>query len=91
MTTPLDSTTGNAWDERFERVLRVHLAPGAAPLSPDDRLFELGLDSLAVVQLATDLEDAYGVFLPDESLTRESFATPGRLWAVVHPLLPADR
>lgn len=38
-------------------------------------LFDAGLTSQAAVEVVFDLEDALGVELPDEALTRRSLAT----------------
>ena len=68
----------------FQDALLPHLpyAEGGS-LGADDDLAALGLDSMGVVQLLADLEDAFGVELPDELLTEETFATVGSLWASV--------
>lgn len=52
---------------------------GVAPrqLGRETRLDELGLDSLARIDLAVAAEDAYKIELPDEALER--FATVGDL------------
>ncbi len=44
---------------------------------------ELGLDSMAVVDLLVAIEEASGVTVPDEFLTAEVFATPRTLWTVL--------
>ncbi len=70
-------------DHRFERVLRSHatlLGPDE-PLDVGKTLTSLGVDSLGFVQLLLELEDAYGVSLPDEVLTPATFDTPASLWA----------
>ena len=38
-------------------------------------LFEAGLDSLAMVSVMIAIEDAFGIELPEASLTRETFAS----------------
>ena len=76
----------------FRKTLLAHL-----PYASDDRfaatddLAALGLDSMGVVQLLTDLEETYGLDLPDELITEETFETVGSLWDAVGGLLPADR
>ena len=50
------------WDQRFEEILRAHL-PFIEPdeeLTPDAELRDLGLDSLAMVDLLAALEKGYG-------------------------------
>ncbi|KJL23884.1 D-alanine--poly(phosphoribitol) ligase subunit 2 [Microbacterium azadirachtae] len=49
----------------------------------DSSLAQAGLDSLALVGLLVDVEDTYGVTIPDELLSQESFATPRVLWATI--------
>ena len=59
---------------------------GAEPgeLSPGLDLFEEGLlDSFATVQLLLELEEAFGVSLALEELSREQIATPAKIVALV--------
>ncbi|MEC3998163.1 phosphopantetheine-binding protein [Actinacidiphila sp. DG2A-62] len=68
----------------FQEVLLPHLPYAeASELSAADDLAALGLDSMGVVQLLAELEDAFGVELPDEALTEETFETVGSLWSAV--------
>jgi acyl carrier protein len=76
-----------SWDERFEGVLRAVLPH--ADLAPDTCLRDVGLDSLATVDLLLRLEDTYGVSIPDEALTAEAFTSPARLWAMLDELAPS--
>lgn len=46
---------------------------------------ELGVDSLAMVNLIVELENALGITMPDEILTPEAFASPGTLWKALEP------
>ncbi|WP_406492334.1 phosphopantetheine-binding protein [Streptomyces sp. NBC_00846] len=62
----------------------------ASELAPADDLAALGLDSMGVVQLLAELEDTFGVELPDEALTEETFATVGSLWGAVAEFVPAE-
>ncbi|MBG0813147.1 phosphopantetheine-binding protein [Planomonospora sp. ID82291] len=67
--------------EGFQRLLRVHLPyADAGRLAPQDELGALGLDSMGVVRLLVDVENAYGVELPDELLNEATFSTVGSLW-----------
>jgi acyl carrier protein len=71
--------------QRFIAILRSHLrylAP-AEELTPDTSLRELGLDSMMAVALLLDLENEFGVTLPDSSLNPETFASANHLWAEV--------
>ncbi|MFE7316023.1 phosphopantetheine-binding protein [Streptomyces sp. NPDC057555] len=84
-------TAHDRWDERYETVL-AGLLPRLAeerPLSAGCGLRAAGLDSMAIVELLVQLEDAYQVALPDEELGPEAFETVGSLWAVVARQLAA--
>ncbi|MFB9683527.1 phosphopantetheine-binding protein [Amycolatopsis plumensis] len=79
---------------RFLEILIAHLPYALGDrLAEDDDLAALGLDSMGVVQLVTDLEETFAFELPDELLTEDTFATAGSLWAAVAEFVapePAD-
>jgi diaminopimelate decarboxylase len=79
------------WDERFPAVLGAVLPrlAAAGPVTTDSSLRAAGLDSLALVELLVQLEEAYAVTIPDDVLTPEAFATPASLWKVVQEAHPA--
>lgn len=66
----------------FESVLRRQLPS----LEPDEKLgaqaslFELGLDSMKMIELVTILEQEFHLEFPAELLAAETFATPAALW-----------
>ncbi|MFI7435561.1 phosphopantetheine-binding protein [Micromonospora haikouensis] len=73
------------WDARFEEAVRARipmLPPGQA-LGPDDELRALGMDSVATVALAADLESAYGIAFELDDLVPENFRTPARIWELI--------
>jgi acyl carrier protein len=74
----------------FRETLLAHL-PYAVneDLAATDDLAALGLNSMGLVRLLTDLEETFGLELPDELITEETFATAGSLWATVSELVPA--
>ena len=74
---------------RVLHVLRPHLGllGDDAPIPLDVRLSALGLDSLAAIQLVLDLEDEFGVAIPDDLLTTDLFADAGHLVAAVRRLV----
>lgn len=77
------------WDERFEQLLRAYL-PLLAPdeqLTADTVLRDLGLDSMATVELLAAVEGAYDVRFADEALSLSTFATAGTLWATLAAML----
>ncbi|NUW34551.1 acyl carrier protein [Nonomuraea sp. SMC257] len=80
--------TSTQWPEPFEQILRAFLPQlgQETPLKNDLRLAEHGLDSLATVSLLVEVEDAFGISIPDEFLVPDTFATPSGLWAVVEGL-----
>ncbi|MFG2577571.1 acyl carrier protein [Streptomyces sp. NPDC048481] len=70
------------WDSEFEQLLRRHtpfIGPDE-PLTEDLPLKDLGLDSMATVELLAELEAAYGVRFSNDAMSMERFATPGKLW-----------
>jgi acyl carrier protein len=52
-------------------------------LGPDDSLRERGLDSMQSINVLFEIEDVFGVSLPDEDITDATFATPATLWTAV--------
>jgi acyl carrier protein len=73
----------------FEQLLKPHLPfAETGSLEPGDDLAGLGLDSMSIVQLLADIEDEYGIELPDDILNEDTFATVGSLWLVLSDLVP---
>jgi acyl carrier protein len=74
-------------DINFLMILQKHL-PYAAPGRVDDgtRLRDAGLNSMQAIELLFELEDAFGVMLPDEKLTDATFDTAGSLWQAIDDL-----
>ena len=70
-------------DPTFMSILTRHLRYLDGELTPDASLRALGLDSMASVALMVDLEDAFGVTLPDRLVTMETFANAGTLWQAI--------
>ena len=58
----------------------------AQAISPDATMTELGLDSLALIELLFDLEDKFGIEFPEERVT---FTTLGEAAAVIDELVRA--
>ncbi|MEU7584320.1 acyl carrier protein [Streptomyces sp. NPDC041068] len=54
------------------------------PLTDETPLRTYGLDSMQAIELMFAVEDTFGVQLPDELLTEETFSTAGKLWSAVH-------
>jgi acyl carrier protein len=76
------------WDERFETLVRKQVGLSAdEPLDPDVRVSDLGLDSIGMVNLLVEIEQAFDVVFTDDLLTPSTFVTPGALWRTVSGLL----
>ena len=74
-----------SWNDTFVETLRQQIPslPPADQLTPDTKLYDLGLDSLRSVQLLIALEDNFDITIPDEMLTAEAFQTPSTIWTIV--------
>lgn len=72
-------------DEKFTDVLRPHLPflTDGRPLAAEDRLRDLGLNSMQAIEVLFAVEDAYGVAIPDDKLNDETFETAGSLWRII--------
>jgi len=71
-------------DPAYVTIVRRHLRfLGDGDLSPDQPLDELGLDSMGMLALLFDVEDAYGVTIPEDDMLRETFRTARTLWSAV--------
>ncbi len=73
------------WDTQFEELLRSFLPylSESEPLTENTPLRDLGLDSMAAVELLSAVEGLYGSRLDDEALTLATFETPGALWTAL--------
>lgn len=80
-----------AQQEQLHAILRPHLKflPNDRPVDPDADLGELGLDSMASIKLLLDLEQGFGVTVPDEALDENTFASARHLEQLVSGLLAA--
>lgn len=69
----------------LEALVRPHLKflKAGDPLSPEDSLGELGLDSMASIDLLLALEEGFGIRIDDEQITENSFATLADLQRLV--------
>ncbi|UUZ65771.1 phosphopantetheine-binding protein [Polaromonas sp. P1(28)-13] len=56
-------------------------------LLPDATLESLGLDSLAVIEFLFQIEDQFGIQIPDQANPPR---TLGEMVQLIEPLLPAD-
>ena len=53
-------------------------------------LKDLGLDSLASIDLLLELEDEFDVVFSDELLTEKTFENANTLWKIVHKLKESE-
>lgn len=85
----MTDTAANSLTEKLLAVLRRHLVflgPGE-PLPADARLRELGLNSMGAITLLLDLEQTFGVVIPDELLVAETFESRATLEAALASLI----
>jgi acyl carrier protein len=76
----------------FSKTLLAHLPYAVGDeLAETDDLAALGLDSMGVVQLLTDIEETFGFELPDELVTEDTFTTVGSLWHAVAELVAPEQ
>lgn len=75
--------------ERYERLLKANMGADAPDrLRPADRLIDLGLgNSLLLVQLIVQIEEAFQIDLPDELLTEDTFNSVDSLWLTLSEVL----
>ncbi|MDF1659015.1 MAG: phosphopantetheine-binding protein [Verrucomicrobiales bacterium] len=61
----------------IEAVVRPHLKflEEGDQLSPDQKLGEAGLDSMASIDLLLDIEERFDLAIPDDLLTEDSFSS----------------
>jgi acyl carrier protein len=71
--------------------LRPHLAflEPTDDVPPDTSLSDLGLDSLAVIELVLDLEERFGVEFPDDMLKSSLFRSATTLYEALATLVAA--
>lgn len=62
----------------------------ASGIAPDRPLHELGLDSMAFVELMVFIEKRFGVNPLEADIGQEDIETLGRLGACVHRMMPAS-
>lgn len=56
--------------DRVERVLIEELGVAAKEIEPETKLLKLGLDSLEMSQLMLELEDEFGIEIPDDDMQK---------------------
>ncbi|HEY0532724.1 MAG TPA: phosphopantetheine-binding protein [Actinoplanes sp.] len=78
-----------SWSPAFEDLLRRHCRFVAAdePIEAEEVWPALGVDSFATLILILELEETFGVSIPDSLLTGTEFSTPGLMWSTLNGLL----
>ena len=72
--------------ELIRDYLERHFDHPPENLTPDSRLDEIGIDSMALLELIFELEDKYDIRLPDDVSSPE---TVGQLLALVEQYKPS--
>jgi acyl carrier protein len=75
--------------EAFLGILHRHLKKigDGNSLTMESNLYELGLDSMAAVNLLLELEEIYWVIFPDALLNESTFETPLALKSAIVTLI----
>ncbi|HDR6315561.1 TPA: acyl carrier protein [Bacillus thuringiensis] len=66
--------------------MNIHLQEELNINNQNKDLKELGLDSLASIELLLEIEEAYEIIFPDELLTEDTFSSSRNLWSIVSKL-----
>jgi acyl carrier protein len=76
------------WSPAFEELLRRHcrFVPAGQPIAADETWTGLGVDSFATLIMILEMEETFGVSIPDTLLTGAGFSTPGSTWATLNCL-----
>lgn len=85
-----EQPSATALNPEFEAVLRNcldGLIGPETPLQENSDLAAFVLDSLTIVRLLVTLEETFGVTIPEESISYETFSSPGVLWNLISGLM----
>ncbi len=66
-------------EQQLVVLLRDRLLETSAPIDPATDLYNVGMDSMAIMQLLILIEEEYGIALPECALTRQNFSTAKQL------------
>lgn len=70
----------------MDRVIEIIVGLGKIPpIGPDDDIHDAGFTSILRLQLRMDLEDAFGVEIPDDKFP--SARTPRALYGIIQELV----
>ncbi|MBJ7390948.1 MAG: acyl carrier protein [Chthoniobacterales bacterium] len=76
-------------EQRIAGLLRDKLFEVSGPLDPETELFELGLDSMGIMQLLVSLEELLGAVIPGELVTKDNFRSTSRIAGLLRRLTAA--
>lgn len=80
--------SGDGAFDRYRRILAASLPDVSIDdLEPESRLADLGMESVTLVQLVVQIEEAFDLNLTDDVMTRETFECVDSLWRVIEQLL----
>ncbi|WP_397381126.1 phosphopantetheine-binding protein [Prosthecobacter sp.] len=74
---------------KLQEILRPKLRflAHSAEVPMDEDLGKLGLDSMASIDLLMEIEQQFGVQIPDELMTADTFTTGSHLRSVIEKLI----
>ncbi len=74
---------------RIEKIIRPNLKflTNDGPIERDQSLGDLGLDSLAAINLLFDIESEFAITIPDDALDENTFTSIAHLEAMLTPLV----
>ena len=75
-------------EQQLVVLLRDRLLETAAPVDAGTDLYNVGMDSMAIMQLLILIEEDYGVVLPECALTRQNFSTARQLAHLIRAQQP---
>ncbi len=79
-------------ETRVREILQTHgkLMTSATAIEPGADLYKAGLSSLATVNVMLEIENRFGIAIPDEALTRATFQSIAALTALVQRMEEQD-
>ncbi|PJM98522.1 acyl carrier protein [Streptomyces sp. CB01201] len=79
--------------EELQTVIR-NQAPDLSegrPLTADDKLLDLGIDSLGLVELIINIEESFSIVIPDEDMLADNFTSVGTVADLVERIKATSR
>jgi len=79
---------GNSPFDKYRRILAASLPDASIDdVEPESRLADLGMESVTLVQLVVQIEEAFDLNLTDDVLTEDTFESVESLWLVIEELM----